>query len=114
MRTVTTDANNDMMLDAAGNLTVSFDLEAAGQTAEHYAATSRAEMIHNFDEGIPFFQTVFARDVSIPQFEAALRRRILQAPGVRSIQSLETVQDGDVLRYTATIVTDYGQAAING
>lgn len=114
MRTVTTDTDNDILLDAAGNLSVSFDLEAAGQAAEHYAATARAEMIHNFDQGIPFFQTVFARDVSITQFEAALRRRLLQSPGVIRIASLETVQDGDVLRYTATIVTDYGQASING
>lgn len=114
MRTVSTDADNDFYLGADGNLSVSLDVQAVAQTAEHYAATARAEMIHAFDEGIPFFQTVFARDVSIPQFEAALRRRLLNAPGVRAVQSLETVQDGDVLRYTAFISTDYGQVQLNG
>ena len=114
MKTITTDENNDIFLDAAGNLSVSVDLEAVAQTAEHYAATARNEMIHAFDEGIPFFQTVFARDVSIPQFEAALRRRILQSPEVIRIDSLDIFQDGDVLRYNAVIATNYGNRAING
>jgi len=114
MRTLATDENNDLIVNAADSLEMAFDVAAVQQTAEHYAATARAEMIHNFDEGIPFFQTVFARDVSIPQFESALRRRLLQAPGVLSIVELETVQTGDVLSYTATIETTYGRSTING
>jgi len=114
VRTLKTDENNDIVVGAADSFEWAVDVAAVQQTAEHYAATARAEMIHNFDEGIPFFQTVFARDVSIPQFEAALRRRLLQAPGVLSIVELETVQTGDVLSYTATIETTYGRALING
>ncbi len=114
MRTVSTNADNDLHLADDGNLAVSVDLEAVKQTTVHYAATAREEMIHAYDEGVPFFQTVFARDVSLPQFEAAERRRILSAPGVRAILSFETIQDGDVLRYTALIESDYGQVEING
>ncbi len=114
MKTISTTVDNDIFMGDDGRLSVATGLEAAGKTAKHYAATSRAEMIHAFDDGIPFFQTVFARDVSLAQFEAALRRRLLNSPGVVGIEALETFQDGDVLRYTATIVTDYGQASING
>lgn len=114
MRTVSTNEDNDLYLGEDGNLAMAFDIQAVRETTVHYAATSREEMIHAFDEGVPFFQTAFARDASLPQFEAAERRRILSTPGVRAILSFETIQDGDVLRYTALIESDYGQVEING
>lgn len=114
MITVSTNDNNDIFLDASGNLAMTSGVLAASQTAVHYAKTSKEEMIHNFDEGVPFFQTVFARDVSIPQFEAALRRRILSSPNIIAILSLNTAQDGELLTYTAEIKTTFGNGTING
>lgn len=114
MITVSTDSDNDIYIGPSGDVATVTALAATAETAEHYAATAQGEMIHAIDQGIPFFQTVFARDVSIAQFEAALRRRLLSSPGVLSVAQLDTVQDGEVLRYSATIETDYGQAVING
>lgn len=114
MITFSTDIDNDLVIGADGNLEIIRDVNAAAQTTSHYAQTLLNEMIQDYDRGVPFFITVFGANVSIPQFEAAMKARILQAPDVTGIRSFETTQEGDVLRYTATIETIYGSANING
>lgn len=114
MITTSVNEDNDVYLGADGNLAMVRNIQATMQTAEHFAKAARGEMIHKMDEGMPFMQTVFARDASVPQFEAALRKRLLAAPNVKSIIELITVQEDDVLRYTATIETIYGAVNING
>jgi len=112
--TISTDIDNDMMIGGDGNILVVSGVEAVSQTAAHYAQTILNEMIQDYDRGVPFFIVAFGPSVSIPQFYAAMKARIMQSPGVTAIRSFETTQDGDVLRYTATIETIYGSAKING
>lgn len=114
MKTISTDLNNDMYIGDDGNIAMSYDIVAAAQTAKHFAATLKSEMIHEYDLGIPFFITAFGANPSLPQFEAATRRRILEAPEVTGIRSFQVQQDGDILRYTAVIETTYGTATLNG
>lgn len=114
MRTISTDLNNDIFVGADGNLSMSYDIQAASETAKHFAATLRTEMIHEYDLGIPFFIAAFGANPSIPQFEAATKQRIRETPEVIGIRSFETVQTGDVLSYTAVIETTYGAVNING
>lgn len=114
MRTIATDLNNDIYIGSDGNLAFSSDIQAAAETAQHFAATLRTEMIHEFDLGVPFFIAAFGSNPSLPQFEAAERQRILMAPEVIGIRSFEASQTGDVLRYTAAIETTYGTIEING
>lgn len=114
MRTISTDIKNDIFVGPDGNLSISFDIQAAAETAKHFAATLRTEMIHEYDLGIPFFMTAFGSSPAIPQFEAATKQRIRQAPEVVGIRSFETIQTGDVLRYTAVIETTYGAVTLNG
>lgn len=114
MITIATDSNNDIFIGPDGNIAFARDLEAVSQTAEHYAKTLLNEMIQDYDRGVPFFIVAFGSNPSIPQFEAAMKARILQSPGVTGIRSFETTQDGDVLRYTATIETIYGAGIVNG
>ncbi len=114
MITISSDIDNDLMIGSDGNLMMVSSLEAVSQTAAHYAQTLLNEMIQDYDRGVPFFIVAFGPSVSIPQFEAAMKARILQTPNVTGIKSFETTQDGDVLRYTASIETTYGSANING
>lgn len=114
MITISTNSDNDMVVGGDGNLALVTGIEACSQTAAHYAQTILNEMIQDYDRGVPFFIVAFGPSVSIPQFEAAMKARIMQAPEVVGIRSFETTQDGDVLRYTATIETSYGSATING
>lgn len=114
MKTLAVDLNNDLILGGDGNLSFAMDVEAVSQTAVHYAKTLRNEMIQEYDLGIPFFLVAFGANVSVAQFEAATKARIMQAPGVIGITAFDTIQDGDVLKYTATIETEYGSSVING
>lgn len=114
MITIATDEDNDLVIGDDGNLSLITALPAATQTVAHYSQTLLNEMIQDFDRGVPFFIVAFGANVSIQQFEAAMKARILQAPDVTGIRSFETTQEGDVLRYTATIETIYGSANING
>lgn len=114
MRTLNVNADNDLVLNELGYLSFATDLDAVLLTARQYASTLLGEMIHAADEGIPYFGVAFGSSPNIAQFEAGLRRRLLQCPGVIRIDELTAQQVGDTLGYTATITTEFGQGTVNG
>lgn len=114
MITFQTDDDNDFVTLPNGNLAIVSDRQAVAQEAKHFAATARAEMIHAYDEGIPFLREAFSKQPNLAQFEASLRRRLLDTPDVTSIVSLDTQIEGETLKYTATLQTTYGTVTING
>lgn len=114
MRTFQTDPNNDFVQDAAGNLVIFAGIEAEAQESRHFAATSRGEMIHQTQNGVPFFPLTFGSTPSIPQFEASIRARLRQSPDVIEVLSVEASQVSDTLVYTANIRTASGVTTING
>lgn len=114
MRTLNVNADNDLVLNELGYLSFATDIDAVLLTARQYASALLGEMIHNADQGVPYFGVAFGSSPNIAQFEAALRRRLLQCPGVIRIDELTAQQVGDVLGYTATITTEFGQGKVNG
>ncbi|OAE56628.1 hypothetical protein A7J67_08260 [Achromobacter xylosoxidans] len=109
-----TDDDNDFVMLPNGNLAMVNDRAAVAQEAKHFAATARAEMIHAYDEGIPFLREAFSKQPNLAQFEASLRRRLLDTPDVTGIVSLDTQIEGETLKYLATLQTTYGTVTING
>jgi hypothetical protein len=115
MRTFLTDEDNDFMQDDAGNLVIAEGLVGEAQETRHFAATARGEMIHYVDRGVPFLPLAFSPvPPTIPQFEAAIRARLSQAPDVIEVLTVTARQVSDTLVYTATIRTTSGVAEING
>jgi hypothetical protein len=114
MRTIGTDASNDLNLLPTGTLEVLQGIDAVSQTARQYASTLLGEMIHAVDQGVPFFGVAFGTQPNLSQFEAVMRRRLLECPGVLQVPELSARQAGDTLGYTATIVTEFGSGVING
>ncbi|URG13023.1 hypothetical protein B2_30 [Stenotrophomonas phage B2] len=114
MKTIAVDENNDFYLDKSGNFPLLSDKNALEQTSRNYAATVYAEMIHQFDLGVPYDRTVFERFPNIPTFEVGLRRRLLELPNVASVVRLEVDFIGDVLSYSAILDTDFGEVPVNG
>jgi hypothetical protein len=114
VRTLNVNADNDLVLNELGYLSFATDIDAVLLTARQYASTLLGEMIHAADEGIPYFGVAFGSSPNIAQFEAGLRRRLLQCPGVIRIDELTAQQVGDTLGYTATITTEFGQGTVNG
>lgn len=114
MRTFLLDENNDFVLDKSGNIAMAAGIEATAQTSRNFAAARRSEMIHSADQGIPFFDTSFDRFPNLAQFEAALRRRLLQVDTVQAVTALDVQYEDGAIKYTATLKTDDGAVTING
>lgn len=114
MRTLSVDENNDLILNDQGRLPILTGIDAVAQTARQYASTLLGEMIHAIDRGVPYFTVAFGASPNISQFEAVMRRRLLECPGVLRVSELSARQNGDALGYTATIVTEFGTGTING
>ena len=114
MRTLGVDENNDLILTPQRRLPILSGIEAVAQTARQYASTLLGEMIHAIDQGVPYFTVAFGASPNVSQFEAVMRRRLLECPGVLRISELSAQQTGDALSYTATIVTEFGTGTING
>lgn len=114
MITLAVDINNDMFIGDDGLLSFAREVEAVSQNSVHYGKTLRNEMLHEYDLGIPFFMVAFGPSLTLQQYEAATKQRLLQTPGVTGIKAFDVVQEADVLKYTATIETIYGLSVING
>lgn len=105
-------AFNDLYLDADGNISLSFDIQAALQACAQAAQTLLGEMVFNVNQGIPYFQTVWVGVPNIQQFNAALRAAFLAVPNVVEVISLLTSQLNDTLTYSAVIRTTFGNGAV--
>lgn len=114
MRTFLLDENSDLMLDKTGNLAMVEGIQATAQTSRNFAATRGGEMIHAADLGIPFFMTSFDRFPNLAQFEAALRRRLLEVETVQAVTGLDVRYEDGAVKYTAMLQTEDGDVTING
>jgi hypothetical protein len=112
-RTFATDSNNDLVLDRAGALTILVDIEAVAADCRTAIQAQLGEMMFAVDQGMPMFATAW-NDYNPAQFEAAARVIMLGVPGVLSVDAFAVERVGESLRYTATIRTAYGEAALNG
>ena len=98
MRTLAVNGSNDLHLDRTGALAIAQGPDALAQTATQYVRALRGEMVFDTNRGTPLASTVWRGVPNIPQFEAALRRRLLSVAGVTAIVSLVTPREGEVLR----------------
>lgn len=113
MRTFATDGSNDFLVSGR-SLSLASDRDAVLLVCRHCAQAILGEMMFAKNQGMPYFETVWVGAPTTAPFEAAFRERILRVDGVVSIDELTTVQEGDVMRYSATITTVYGTGALNG
>lgn len=108
------DENDDLYLDAAGNIAIVTGLEAIKQWAEHKTKTQLGELVLAVQQGVPNQQTVWDGNPNVPQFEAAVRSILLQIPDITDVINFETRQEGKIFKYTTTLVTPLGNVAIHG
>lgn len=108
------DKNNDLYINEQGMLAINTGLQSVLQNCEHAAKAQLNEMVLNYDQGVPNFQTIWNGSPNIAQFRAGLRRAILAVEGVTNIDSLEITVSNNVLSYSAIIATIYGPGILNG
>ena len=114
MRSLASSQTNDLVFAPDGRLSVVDGLPAVEVVARAHMQTRRGEMVHAIQQGMPFDLVAWAGRPNLPQFEASARRRLLEVSGVREVVAFNARMDGDVLTYSATLRTDFGEVALNG
>lgn len=114
MRTLQVTADNDLMVGPDGQLAMFSGTDALGQTSVQFVKARRGEMIHNYDNGIPYGLVAWIGEPNEVQFEAAVRDTLGQVPTVTSVSAFEVVQVEDNLTYTATLQSPLGEVVISG
>lgn len=113
MRTFATTPTNDFLISGR-SLAVVEGIDAVLLVCRHAAQAILGEMVFSANTGMPYFETVWVGAPSTAPFEAAFRERIVQVEGVTGIEELTTVQEANVMRYSATIATIFGTGVLNG
>lgn len=111
-RTIATDAANDLIVSALGNLSVVTDRDAIAADCRSAMQAQLGEMVYAQDRGMPTLATAW-NQYNPAQFEAAGRRTLLRVPGVTAVESFTVARDGERLRYTAVIRTPFGEARLD-
>lgn len=114
MRSIATDANNDIYLDARGNLAVAEGIEAVRQAALNTARTNYKEIPLDTERGIPYMAVIFGEHPNIGLFMQFLVQELEQLEFVRGVSDFTSRVEGSTLKYSLTIQTDYGEAEISG
>jgi len=113
-QTFTTNANNDIFINDQGNLDISTGLNGVLQACQTAAKAQLGEMIYATTSGVPNFQTLWNGSPNIQQWEAALTNVLESVTGVSNVLSLDVSVNNNAVSYTATILTMYGEGALNG
>ncbi len=113
-KTFSVNENNDIFIGNDGNLSISAGLQAVLFVCANAAKAQLGEMVLQVEQGIPNFQTIWSGSPNVAQFEAALRTTLLNVADVTEVSNLSIAISNNVLSYTTTINTIYGNGIING
>ena len=114
IKTLARDENCDLFVDASGNLAIATGMDAYVQIVNAKMRTVLGELPMDVNGGLPYFQTVFADPSTIDVFEAEAVKMLEAIEFVESVKSFTCEVKGDVLYYTAEIITDKGALTVNG
>lgn len=108
------DENNDLYIGPDGNLSIVTGLDAVLQACAHAVKAQTGEMVLAIGQGVPNFQITWGGIANYPQFEAIVRSIFLNVPDVIDVLDFQMTKIKDVLKYTALILTNFGQGEISG
>ena len=114
IKTLARDENCDLFVDANGNLAITIGMDAYAQIVNAKMRTILGELPMNVNGGLPYFQTVFKDGSMVDVFEAEAVKMLEEIDFVSSVKSFTCDVRGDVLYYTAEIITDRGALTVNG
>lgn len=112
---------NDLYIGTDGNLALAGgtsenldQLNAVLYSCQNLARSVLGEMILQVNRGLPDFETIWNGTPNLAQWELAFRNAMLTVDGVLEVVSVDMTRINDEFNYTATILTQYGEGAING
>ncbi len=111
MKSLATNARNDIYIGTDGKLALAPGLEAIKQNAQHAMQAQLGEMVLDLDRGMPLKEIVW-HNTNLAQFEAIAREILRAVDGVVDIPNFEVAIVNGVLRYQATIQTIFGPTGL--
>lgn len=114
MKSILTNKDNDLYLDASKNLAIGEGLEAAANVSKNAVLVNYGECEFNTTVGVPYFDTIFNDFPLIDLFQAAIIKVLEQLSFVQRTFNFEYKQDGNIFSYSVTEKTDLGDIQING
>lgn len=113
MRSLAVNSKNDIFIGDDGALAVAKEIQAVKFSSGQASKAQLGEMMYATGLGLPTFDVVWNGSPNPAVYEAWLRRTLLNSPGVNEVRSITVSVSGDALKYSAIIITDYGEYVLN-
>lgn len=114
MKTIATDDNNDLFINAEGNIKISDDLDALANISKNAVLVNQGELEYNQQKGIPYLETIFTDNVNTDMFQANIIQTLEALDGVERVSAFSfDIKDG-VYSYRVEEITEYGTVVLNG
>lgn len=114
MITIATNDNNDIYLDAIGNLVISEGKDAVAQVCRNAILTIKGELKYDTTKGIPYFDILSQGHADLDTLRFYILKTVQNIEEVQAIKSLNFEANNNEIRYTLTIETKNGEAVVNG
>ena len=114
MKTIPINQNNDIYLDASGNLAMAQDLEAMGNIFVNKSQTNKGELPYNTEKGIDFFNTIFSSPCYPDLYQNELLSTLEDTEDTQEVLNFNNEVQNNIYSYSVDIITDYGQVTLNG
>lgn len=108
----TTPDTNDIFIGADGNLSILSGVQAIEAACATATKAQLKEMVFAQDTGIPNFQVLWVGTPDYALWKAAILSTLQSVEGVTQVNSLNLTVNGDIVSYTAQIMTEFSTAPI--
>lgn len=107
-------SDNDLYLDASGNIAILTGIDAVVQCCETASKAQLGEMVLETGLGLPNFQSIWIGTPNYSLWQSYLVTALNNVIGVSEVVSVSYQVGSGSLNYTATIASQYGLAEVTG
>lgn len=113
MKTFAKDSDGNVIVDPVTHDIRTVDgVEAYAVVISDAIRTVRGELQLDTERGVPYFETVFKSVNGIDIWKNDVRKRVLEFPFVKSIDSFDVSYANRKLEYTMHLTTDAGDVTV--
>lgn len=115
MFTLAVDENNDLYLDARGNIASVSNLEALRQKIRQRLKLFLSEWFLDTTRGVPYFQNILGEDINQSLAAQILTTEILKEPAVTQVKNVNFGLNDNTrqFKYSAQVDSLYGQSEVS-
>ena len=114
MKTIATNSDNDVYLDALGNLALVSDIDALALVIKQRIQTVLGECQLATNVGVDYFGSVFNQPPDVFLFRKQIVNNVEAINGVNSVVNFAMRIEDSTLKYEMNVSTVYGETTITG